>query len=144
MAPAAQPTLPRTSGASFPSTGGPRWDHPASSHYSQPPVMPQDRGPDSAPHCEVQASFHLRPHKRAPQGDSGSIRGTMCCLCYWVSSPGLQPHPALSCRDQGHGPLPGAQSVPTHSLILIRTVFEEDFCIGVGHPGGNRAAEEKK
>ena len=108
MAPAAQPTLPRTPGASFLSTGGPRWDHPASSHYSQPPVMPQDRGPDSAPHCEIQASFHLRPHKRAPQGDSGSIRGTMCWLSYWVSSPGLQPHPALPAgtKDMAHFQVP--------------------------------------
>ena len=40
MAPAAQPTLPRTPGASFPSTRGPSWDHPASRHYSQPPATP--------------------------------------------------------------------------------------------------------
>ena len=107
-----------------------------------PPVT--DRAPGSAPHCEVQASSHLGPHEHLPQGDCGSIRGTVCCLCCWVSSPALQPHPDLSCRDQGHGLLPGAQSVPTDSLILTRTVFEEDFCIGVGHPSGNRAGKEKK
>ena len=40
VAPAAQPTLPRTPGASFPSTRGPSWDHPASRHYSRPPATP--------------------------------------------------------------------------------------------------------
>ena len=39
------------------------------------PVM--DRDPGSTPHCEVQASSHLRSHKRPPQGDCGSFRG-MC------------------------------------------------------------------
>lgn len=107
-----------------------------------PPV--RDRDPGSAPHCEVQASSHLGPHKHPPRGDCGSFRGTVSCLCCWVSSPALQPHPALSCRDQGQGPHPGAQSVPTDSLILIPTEFKEDFCIGIGDPGGNRAAEVKK
>ena len=107
-----------------------------------PPV--RDRDPGSAPRCEVKASSHLGPQKRPPQGDCGSFRGTVCSLCCWVSSPALQPHPALSCRDQGQGPHPGAQSVPTDSLILIPTEFKEDFCIGVGDPSGNRAAKVKK
>ena len=148
MAPAAQPALPRTPGASFPSTGGPELGPSCISPLftttsdACPPV--RDRDPGSAPHCEVQASSHLGPHKRPPRGDCGSFRGTVSCLCCWVSSPALQPHPVLSCRDQGQGPHPGAQSVPTEGLILIRTEFKEDFCIGIGDPGGNRAAEVKK
>ena len=148
MTPAAQPTLPRTPGASFPSNGGPKLGpsciFPLFTTTSNSCLPVRDRDPGSAPHSEVQASSYLGPHKHPPQGDCRSIRGTVCCLCCWVSSPAFQPHPALSCRDQGQGPYPGAQSVPTDSLILIRTEFKEDFCIGVGDPSGNRAAKEKK
>lgn len=37
---------------------------------------------------------------------------------------------------------PGAQPIPTDRLILTLTASEEDFCIGVEDPSGNRAAEE--
>ena len=150
------PLCPEHQVLPFPAPGAPSWDHPASPHYSQPPVMPVHQlGTETqvqlltvkyrpAPHCEVQASSHLGPHKRLPRGDCGSFRGTVSCLCCWVSSPALQPHPVLSCRDQGQGPHPGAQSVPTEGLILIHTEFKEDFCTGVGDLSGNRAAEVKK
>lgn len=138
----------RTPGASFPSNRGPELGpsciFPLFTTNSNSCLPVRDRDPGSAPQCEVQASSYLGPHKHPPQGDCGSFRGTVCCLCCWISSPAFQPHPALSCRDQGQGPYPGAQSVPTDSLILIHTEFKEDFCIGVGDPSGNRAAKEKK